>query len=143
MSRLEDQSPASPAAEDKHRPPTRFQRSLRRAGLAARRCWQAAGALPVVGGFLLLLLPFIVLLALTADLLAFLFGGVVRATISWTAIFVVLGFILGLLVGGEAMTVMPLMMGVAGFLLGLVLGFLCGPIFQSLPEHFDRDLPAG
>jgi hypothetical protein len=86
-----------------------------------------------------LLLPFLVLLALTADLLAFLFGGIGRATVSWTAIFVVIGFVLGLDVGGESVTVAPLVFGVTGLLLGLTLGFLCGPIFRRLPEHLDRE----
>lgn len=135
MSRLQGQSEIHPpAAEDKAQPPTPLKRSLRRAVLAAGCCWRVADALPV----LLLLLPFIVLLALTADLLAFLFGGVGRATVSWTALFVVLGFVLGLVIGREAVAVLPVTMGVTGVLLGVVLGFLCGPIFQRLPERLDR-----
>ena len=128
-----------PAAEDKTRPATPLKRSLGRAVRTAGRCWKTACVLPAVGGFLLLLLPFLVLLALTADLLAFLFGGIGRATVSWTAIFVVIGFVLGLDVGGESVTVAPLVFGVTGLLLGLTLGFLCGPIFRRLPEHLDRE----
>jgi hypothetical protein len=91
---------------------------------------------------LLLLLPAAVLLALTADLLAFLFGGLVRAAVSWTAIFALVGLALGVFVGGEGLTVFPLMMAAGGLLLGLVLGFLCGPIFRELPAQLDRQLAA-
>jgi hypothetical protein len=87
-----------------------------------------------------LLLPLVVLLALTADLLAFLFGSVGRAVVSWAGLFTVVGLVGGLLIGGEAVAVLPVVMGVAGLFVGLVLGFLCGPIFRGLPEYFDRDL---
>jgi hypothetical protein len=128
-----------PVAEDGARP-SALKRSLRRAAHAASRCWSAARALPgTVGGFLLLLLPFMFLLALIADLLAFLFGGVGRATVSWTLIFVVLGLVLGLVIGGEAVTVLPLTMGVTGLILGFTLGILCGPIVREMPEFMDRE----
>lgn len=118
--------------------PTAWQRALSRAGLAVHRGLDAAGTVPLFGPLLLLILPFVVLVALSADLLAFLFGGVGRAAVSWTLLFVVGGVVLGVVVGGDAVLVMPLMMGVAGLLLGLVLGFLCGRIFRHLPEFFDR-----
>lgn len=87
-----------------------------------------------------MLLPFGVLLALSAELLAFLFGGIVRATISWTVLFVAIGLVLGIVVGGEGIAVLPVVMGVTGLLLGVTLGFLCGPIFRGLPVSFDREI---
>ncbi len=142
MSRSEELSDTPPPAlTDQEQPPSSLQRSLRRAGKMARRCWRIADNLPrEVVVFALLLLPFFVLFALTADLLAFLFGGMGRAIVSWTAIFALLGLALGLFVGGEAIAVLAITFGAGGFLLGLTLGFLCGPIFQKLPERLDQQL---
>jgi hypothetical protein len=116
-----------------------LKRALRRAGLAAGRCWRAAVELQMGLGIVpLLLMPFVVLLALSADLLALLLGGMVRATLSCTVSFVVVGIVLGYVVGGDAVAILPAVLGVAGLLLGIVVGFLCGPIFRSLPEQIDR-----
>ncbi len=135
---------APPAGEDGSRPPTPLERSLARAGLAVRRCWSVADALPiglrVLMAPLVVLLPFVVLVALSADLLAFLFGSVGRAVVSWTVLFIGVGLVVGLLIGGEAVTVLPVVMGVTGLLVGLVLGILCGRIFRGLPDYFDRHL---
>ncbi len=120
-----------------------FRRALRRARLTLRRCWQIISApndFLGIGVLLLLLLPFFVLLALGADLLAFLFGSVLRAIVSWSLLFTLLGLVLGLSIGGDAVLVMPVMAGVVGVLLGAVLGFLTGPIFRELPSHLDRKL---
>ncbi len=139
MSRL-DSPPETPSLAVADRaPPTALRRALKRAGRAAGRCWKAANALPgPLGAFVLLLLPFSVLIALAADLLAFLFGSLGRATVSWTAIFLVLGLVLGLIVGGEALVLAPVMFGVVGLLVGATLGFLCAPIFQGLPDRLDQ-----
>jgi hypothetical protein len=97
-------------------------------------------SLPFLGAVGILLLPVLIFIAMTADILAACFGSVLRAVVSWTALFLAGGLIIGLVIGGDSLVVMPLVMGVTGLLLGLVLGFLCGPIFRDLPEDMDRKL---
>jgi hypothetical protein len=93
---------------------------------------------PHAGPYLAFLLPFILLLALLADVLAFLFGGFARATVSFAALFAAGGCILGLVSGGrQAAVFLSLLMGATGLILGLVVGLLCGRIFRELPDQFD------
>src|SRR5262249_44746543 len=118
-------------------------RALHRARLTTRWCWQMISApndCLGLGILLLPLLPFILLLALSADVLAFMFGGFIRATVSWALLFMVLGLVLGLSIGGDSVLVMPVMAGLVGMLLGALLGFLLGPIFRELPTQLDRKL---
>jgi hypothetical protein len=51
-----------------------------------------------------------------------------------------LGLVLGLSIGGDAVFVMPVMGALVGVTLGALLGFLTGPIFRELPSHLDRML---
>jgi hypothetical protein len=74
--------------------PGPFKRALRRASLTVHRCCQIISApndFLGIGVLILLLLPFLLLLALSADVLAFVFGGVIRAIVSWSLQFTLLG----------------------------------------------------
>jgi hypothetical protein len=131
-----------PIAGGEISPHSSWARSLRRALRAGRWSLKAAEATPgAAGGLLLLLLPFIVLVALLGDLLVLLFGGGGRATLSLTALFALLGFVLGR--GGEGVIVLPIAMGMVGLFVGGLLWLLFGSTLRELrEEHFDQDLSA-
>ncbi len=127
------------------------ERGARRAGRTAGRFWRLLGSgLPddplgitaVLSLLLILVLPFAVLTAFLADLIALLLGGVIRCTLTFAALGASLAIALALAVGGAeggGMLMAAALAACGAGFAGLIVGFLAGPIFRKLPESMDRD----
>ncbi len=100
--------------------------------------------LPLVGLLHLLLVP-VILLAVSAEALAWALGGTLRAMLSFGVLCFGLGLVMDVVLSaaagrpGDPMMI-GLTAGAGGAFAGLVVGFLAGPIFRELPAQLDREL---
>lgn len=121
--------------------PTPLKRSLKRIGRAGQRWWEAAILVPpVVEAIPLFTLPFAVLMAVIAEIMAFIMGSTYRSAIALSIIFALIGMHFSITEWGGIETWIVTVFALIGLSVGAFLGLLFGPIFKEMPEHVESHM---